>query len=53
MDEQLHPSLKIDQVVHPLNIAQRSAIKSAARGHWEAVNRTEVWRVEQGSARIL
>lgn len=53
MDEQLHPSLKIDQVVHPLNIAQCSVIKSAARGHWEAVNRTEVWGVELGSTRIL
>lgn len=33
--------LKIDQVVHPLNIAQQSEIKPAARDHWEAVNRTE------------
>jgi len=28
-------------VAHPLNIAQCSAIKPAARDHWEAVNRTE------------
>lgn len=41
MEEQFHSSLKIDQVVHALNIAQRSVIKPAARDHWEAVNGTE------------